>query len=462
MDLPLIGPTGLVQTRQLQLRGIGAFARAERGSFALLVVFVVVAVYLGRLHQLMPFTSWIPVGKILLPLGWLALLMQPGTAKRFAVLGTSQARMFGLLVLAMAISVPFSLYASGSAEDFILFIRGPVLLVLLVAVACADERGLYGLGRTVVVTSLLLGIAMLAGRATVIEGRASMGRTYDPNDIALLGVVILPLAFWLMRGRSSLWRWIGVAGGAGSLAVVMRSASRGGMLGLGAVLFLIAVVYRKRIPMTWKIVGTVLVVVALGLAPPTFWERFGTLQNLNEDYNTYAPTGRKNLWIRGVKYFASRPLTGVGLAQFGAAEGQWASQQQDRRGAGIRWGAAHSIWIQVLAELGIFGFIGFLGLYLPTLRDVLRLRAAGGPRAPPHDELQSFGEALAIAIVGFFVSGTFLSMAYSPPAMCVAALGMSYSFVSRRRIAEGATPPAANPSPARRRGTAPSGWRRGV
>jgi len=401
------------------------------GAVLQMVLFTVVALSFGRLHELIPGAATLPIGKILLPLGFLALLSQPNFARRFRVLRTKQARMFGLLIAAMVVSIPFSLYRSGSLEDLTDFLRGTASLVILVALACASEADLYGVARTMVAAGGALGLAVIAGAGEVIQGRAEAGTTYDPNDMALVGVVVLPMAIWMLRDKSRLWRWVGAACAVGALATVLLSASRGGALGLAAIVIAMAVQYWKRVSMAGKVVAAATLVGGLLAAPQTFWKRVGTLEDPNADYNTTSDLGRLALWKRGLGYFASRPLTGVGLGQFGAAEGAWLEQS---RGATVfKWSAAHSIWIQVLAETGILGIIGFLGLYLPTFRDVRRLRARATGRAPPDESLHGLGIALGISIIGFFVAGTFLADAYSPPAMMLAAVAMSYSYLVRQR-----------------------------
>ena len=414
-----------------------------------LLLFLLVAVVLGRLHDLSAATSHLPIGKLLLPLGFLMLFTDRAVLKRLRVLRTTQAKMFGLLMVAMIASLPFSLWPGGSILEFRTFLLGTVPFVFLIAVGCTDERDLYDVARAVVVTGVCLGLAFLAGMGRGQEGRISLGETYDANDIALVGVIVFPFAVWLMRDRARLWRWVGVAGGAGALATIMMSASRGGMLGLGAIVLLIAVRYGRRIPLQWKVVSALLVVVALKFAPATFWERLGTLKDPNADYNTFAETGRVAIWKRGFGYFLSRPVTGVGLGQFGAAEGAWALRTYGPD-VGFKWSATHSIWIQVLAEVGILGIVGFLGLYVPTVCSVWRSRRRPRSRAPPQDGLQAFGEALGIALVGFFVSGTFLAMAYSPPAMLLAGMCMAYAYLSRKAAA-----------PAGPRGARPTGRRWG-
>jgi len=300
------------------------------------------------------------------------------------------------------------------------------------ALGCADEAGLYLVTRAMVVGGGALGLAVAAGAGRVIEGRAEATGMYDPNDLALVGVVVFPLAIWMLRDQSRLWRWVGAAAVVGALAAVTLTASRGGALGLGAVLLLLAVQYRKQMSPLKKLMAMAVVVAALVSAPATFWSRFKTLADPNADYNMTEETGRIALWKRGLGYFASRPLTGVGLGQFSTAEGAWAAQTLGT--VAFKWSVAHSIWIQVLAETGLLGIVGFLGLYLPTLRDIRRTRARSATRAPPYEELRSFGAALGISIVGFFVAGTFLADAYEPAAMMLAALGMSFSYLVRQTM----------------------------
>jgi hypothetical protein len=426
------------------------------GAGLRLVLFVVVALAFGRLHELIPGVSRLPVAKILIPTGYLALLSQAHLRQRLRVLRTKQGRMFGLLVFAMILSGPFSLYRSGTLHEFINFIKGTGSLVILVAVACADAKSLYGVARAVAVAGGVLGLALLGGGGSMVGGRAVAGSTYDPNDMALVGVVVFPLALWLLRDRSRLWRWAGAACAAGALGTVILSASRGGMLGLAVVVLLLAVRYRRSIPMAGKLLGVVMLVGALAAAPPEFWARVATFKDLSQDYNATGEVGRLALWRRGLGYFASRPLTGVGLGQFGSAEGNWATENFGSS-SGFKWSVAHSVWIQILSEIGIFGIIGFVGLYLPTLKDIRRLNDPERTRGPPDSELASFGVALGIAIVGFFVCGTFLAAAYSPPAMMLAAMGMSYSFIVRQAHMVPSGPTEAPRRRGRRRGGAARG-----
>lgn len=404
---------------------------SARTSNALRVLLVVLSVLnLGRLNGLTPALATFPIGKVFLPLCWLVLVVGAGPPHRFRALRGTQVRMFALLICAMAISVVFSLYPGGSFEALKTFLQGSVPYVLLLAVACSDEGVLYSVGRAMVITGALLGTALFVGFAKSVEGRMYLGDTYDPNDIALVGVVILPMAVWLVQEKGFKARAVGLMGAAGSLALILASASRGGMLGLATVLALVAARHRRRMPLHWKAIATAILCVGLWLAPSTFWDRLQTLEDPNADYNTSSLTGREAIWTRGMKYFESRPFTGVGLGEFGFAEGTLGTRYIPA-GAHIRWSQAHSVWVEVTAETGLLGIISFLGLYLPTLRDIRRVRSRSRGRSPPQDRLAAFGDALGIAIIGFFVSGTFLTMAYSPPAILLAGLGMAYAHLAK-------------------------------
>jgi O-antigen ligase len=394
------------------------------------LLFCIIAVTLGRVHELMPFVARVPVAKILIPLGWLALLSRPQFSRRLGVLKTTQGKMFGLFVLAMFLSIPFSLFKGGSLQAFTDFLMGTASAGILVALACADARELYTVVRAMAVSGGVLGLAVLAGSGELVEGRAFAGTTYDPNDMAMVAVTVLPLAVWMLGERSHVWRWVGVTSAGGSLAAIVLSASRGGMLGLIVVLPLIAFFLAGGIPVSWRMAGVAVLALGLIAAPATFWERLKTLEDPSNDYNVTAPTGRVEIWKRGWGYYTSRPLTGVGLDQFGTAEGDWAERELGSM-EGFKWSVAHNMWIQVLAELGTLGIVGFVGLYLPTLRDALRSRRRTPSRAPPPDRFRTLGWAIASSIAGFFVAGTFVAVAYSSAAMILAAVGMAYSHASR-------------------------------
>ncbi len=106
------------------------------------------------------------------------------------------------------------------------------------------------------------------------------------------------------------------------------------------------------------------------------------------------------------------PITGVGIGAFPVAEGTISrlAKVQDY-GEGLKWSAAHNSFVQVGAELGFPGLLVFLALLFAGLgrarRAVMLGLAVGDERAA------AMGDALAASLVGYMVSGFFLSEGYS-------------------------------------------------
>ena len=93
-------------------------------------------------------------------------------------------------------------------------------------------------------------------------------------------------------------------------------------------------------------IGFVSVVAAsLAIAAPQgYWEQMGTLTSLEEDYNWDAESGRREVWIRGMGYMLSRPIFGIGLGNFGRAEGTISERARTRFAddPGIKWSVARA------------------------------------------------------------------------------------------------------------------------
>ena len=99
--------------------------------------------------------------------------------------------------------------------------------------------------------------------------------------------------------------------------------------------------------------AAVLAVAATPLLPGSYMERMTTIL-AEDDYNMTSPTGRKQVWLRGLGYAAQYPVFGVGVANFNWAEGTISSLARNREpGQGIKFSTAHNSYVLVLAELGI-------------------------------------------------------------------------------------------------------------
>jgi O-antigen ligase len=157
---------------------------------------------------------------------------------------------------------------------------------------------------------------------------------------------------------------------------------------------------------------------------------------------------------------AQNPLLGVGIANFPAAEGRHPLiVRLQEQGRGMKWSAAHSIWVQAGAELGIPGLLALVLMFGISFRLLWRTdRRLGGVGIRGDPELKLLGEMgrpLVGVLLGVAVAGSFLSHAYTPLLWMPFGLALSVEKLVRMKAREQAAharyaAPAAAP-PGRRR-----------
>jgi O-antigen ligase len=200
------------------------------------------------------------------------------------------------------------------------------------------------------------------------------------------------------------------------------SGSRGTFLGLIAVVFTLLFSLRQ-VSVAKRVGFVVTIVVALVLvAPPGYWDQMNTLKEPTEDYNWDSNYGRRKVWLRGLEYMWSNPLTGVGINNFRMAEGlisDPAINFSGNIGERIKWSAAHNSFIQVGSEMGVQGLIVWSSLILGGLVGMQRLRRRLPDVWARGDPEQRFLYAatmyLPVSLVGFTVTASFVSFAYIDP-----------------------------------------------
>ncbi len=264
------------------------------------------------------------------------------------------------------------------------------------------------------VQNYLLGRDLLGGtRARWI------GVFQDPNHLAMALVSAIPLALlFALDGpgllRRALFAFAAVAGIAG----VVVTQSRGGAVGLGAAVLAFALSRRRA--------GRgIAVAVCLGaglvaFAPSAFWQRTGTLAEYQTDVSAQ---GRVHAWKVLYALATDRPFRGSGAGAFLQAWPRYAPIE-----AGQHAFVTHNVFLQPLAELGLFGFLAFLLLVSACLAGAL-----AGRRAPV---LGATSAALFAALLGNLVCQ--LSSGYSPNTFLFFWLGLA---ASADRIARAELPP---------------------
>jgi len=268
------------------------------------------------------------------------------------------------------------------------FLTGFIIIVAIVAIALYLKVGAY-----------LGGVRILG----------------DTNDLALAMNVMIPISFFMgmsYRGIKRIFFWIT------TVIFVMTNVfafSRGGFVGMAGVAFLCW--WNTKAKMKSLLILLLIVIAFVTLIPQEYKAELHTIT----EEGTESGTGRDRieLWKVGWKMFLDNPLLGVGQGNMPYRLGEY---QYDREGQSF-WGreittrTVHSIYVQVLTELGIIGIL-IWGLIIKNILFKSRYVIRVNKEMPVGDDDQLFLKTamtgLLIGLGGYFISGVFLSAFYYP------------------------------------------------
>jgi O-antigen ligase len=244
-------------------------------------------------------------------------------------------------------------------------------------------------------------------------------------------------------------------------AAVIATFSRGGFLGLLSVLvYCFLVSPRKKLAMT---VGTVLVVGMLSFAPSGFWTEMSTI--VEDAENTESGTGalRREFWAIARAMFYANPIFGVGFKNFPWTVKLYESPDQVSR-VGRSYGGvvAHSAYFTVLAELGLSGAVIFVAIVGYNFRDTRRVIRAGAmwgrkwwlPAGDSSwhatdpairrdlDKAACYARAIEASMLGYLVSGFFLSVFDYPHFWTMTAVIVALKTATTKALTGAGGPPA--------------------
>lgn len=226
------------------------------------------------------------------------------------------------------------------------------------------------------------------------------GWFHNSGEFGIQMNIFLPIAICFVLalreywGRKLTWASYGVI--LTIVAGTIGSSSRGAMLGMAAVaLFLFA---RSKHKLKAGVALAVLSAFAFFLLPEESMDRFRTM---GDDGTS---TSRRVYWDAGLQALSENPITGIGFAN-------WTAYMQPRYES---MGLPHNIFVQAGAELGYLGLVALLGMIIAHF--VVNAQTRGLLR-----RLKERGRFLSMmsigldgALVGFLVSGSFVTVLYYP------------------------------------------------
>jgi probable O-glycosylation ligase (exosortase A-associated) len=307
------------------------------------------------------------------------------------------------LWLLFTLSTVFALYPSDAWGR--LFFVSKILLFTYVPLLLLQDR--KRLKWFLLVIALSIGFYGLKGGIWSI-GRGGTGRVVMPdetmfggtNGAALALNMVLPMLFYLAREEENRWlRRLLWTTFAFSIVAVLFTYSRGGLIGLCAILLVFAAKSRKLVRATVALAAAY--VFVMNFAPPQWFDRMDTIRTYEEDRSAQA---RLDAWYMAYRLALDRPLLGGGFDSIGQPEVvNWYLP-----GRPVFEVSAHSIYFTLMGEHGFLG----LGLFLTLVASsLLTLRSLRRGRTLPS-WVRSYSHMLEVSLVAYLVNGAFLSVAY--------------------------------------------------
>lgn len=246
-----------------------------------------------------------------------------------------------------------------------------------------------------------------SGGGHVVYGMSS---TFNDNNLSAFATLMcIPFTLYLISLYKDkfLFKW-GLVGAIGvSVIFILGSDSRGGLLGLLVLAGYYFLKSNKKgvLTLAFLVVGA----VGLSLMDASWFERMNTITDATEDGSFM---GRVIAWKFAILMAINDPLTGGGFdaiayrPTWSGLMSQWSMLSFIETPYPQTGHVAHSIYFQVLGDLGIVGFVLFFSIIWKAFKVM-------GKMAENNDWTAEVAIYLKLSIICFLTAGAALSVAYN-------------------------------------------------
>jgi hypothetical protein len=411
--------------------GMPRLAQESKAGFYLVLAYLFFE--FGRPQELLPGLGAIPFGTGLSVLILLKVLMSG--KMDFSRL---QTKLWLPLFAVMAIHVPIAVnnfWALMTLKDMVL-----LYCVYLGIVTFVDS-----LEKMMMLIKMWIGILGFLAVMGIVKGGVGIGAWMgDENDFCMVMNMAVPFGYFLLFSASGVAEKMKYLGFLGTfILAAMASLSRGGFFGLASVG--IYCWYRSPKKLNALIVVAVAVVFMLVLAPEKYWDEISS--STSDETMSDEGTGGARLytWGMGMKMFFANPIIGIGQSNF-----PWtidiyeAGESFHDRSFGGR--QAHSAWVTLISELGLVGVVIIGAMLLQCYKDLklVRTRLSTMRSRQKHGQTVQAGEDVRVylaramegSLIGFIVSGIFISILWYPPMWIMLAFVVALRNISETSIGE--------------------------
>lgn len=438
----------------------GSTAMGTVGVLTTAALVFFIAQSFGRLGDVFPVLQPLHLG-ILSQVGFAFVLLNR-QSQQWLISAVSHPSVVAVMALAIlaVVTVPGGAWPTASVQYLTGVYYNSILLFAAGILAFAHRKT----RRAVIVAGVILAIYTAAKPFLFgFVGRYSIGYTYDPNVTAAYLVMLVPwAAAWAAIERNARWKWIPLVAIPVLVLSVVRTGSRGGLLGLVMLLpFLYGIAPPRR-----RVHMVLLTTLAAGAFAFVAREELASLRTVlfdKADYNYDHIDGRVAVWTRGMGYVREHPVQGHGINGFRYRELEWKIANL----GGGKETAAHNMYLEVAVDLGVPGLVAFLAACIAALRGVVRVRRAASQRFratldPGDAEVAVLAGASAASLLSIMATGFFLSLAHQAPVYYAwsAAVGLAVAEkLGGHRLHTTAVPAAAHQAGNRGNGRGWRSWR---
>lgn len=413
-------------------RGVRS-VQTQESNVGFYLVLVSLLFEFGRPQELLPGIRSIPFGTGLAVLIFLNVLMSGKLD-----VSRLQSKLWLALFSVMAIHVPMAVnnfWALMTLKD----------MFLLFCVYLGIITFINSLERMMTTMKIWVAVHGFLAVMGIAKGGVGIGAWLgDENDFCMAMNMVVPFGYFLFFSASGValrLKYLALLGG--YLLAAMSTLSRGGFFGLASVGAYCW--YRSPKKLNALVVVSIAVIFMALVAPEKYWDEI-TSSTSDETMDKGTGAERLYTWGIGMEMFFSNPIIGIGQSNF-----PWTFDKfQGARtflGKSISGRQAHSAWVTLISELGLAGIAIIGGMILRCFLDLRMIRKTfapvkahlkplqrhGQPMRPGEDMRVYLARAMEGSLIGFIVSGVFISILWYPP------LWIMMGFVvALRNISEGA------------------------
>ncbi len=365
----------------------------------------------------------------LIPIGGLGIFIFNVMTKRQRLIIAKQGWLFILFIILILLSFFHAYWTYIVFERFKVIIGYVIIYFLIVNHLDTFERIRKFIWVLILAHAGLiltnLDALLDVGRRSHINAGPFLG---NGNDFALSLNLILPLAIFFVSYERKRWlKTIALFLTCVFTMGIFLTQSRGGILAFaGMALFLVFTSRHKIYAMAILIIAAIFLYFAF----PNASDRMQTLRNYQEEPSA---RGRLDAWKASIKMAYDKPLTGVGIGNFAPAYGIIYRPQDAYHQ--YSWVVAHSMYFEILGELGLPGIIFLLLIlfisYWDNLVSYSLIRFRNN-----YEDIRKFPVFLSAILISFMIGGAFLSCSSYPHLYIYSALIIVFKRVIRKCIVD--------------------------